>query len=51
MISWWLPYLAKGLTPDFNNGPGNDFSSDVSKQINSALGQVHLRERNIILVV
>ena len=25
MISWWLPYLAKGPTPDFNNGPGNDF--------------------------
>ena len=33
MVSWWLPYLAKGPTPDFNNDPGNDFKSDVSKQI------------------
>ena len=24
MISWWLPYLATGPTPDFNSGPGND---------------------------
>ena len=24
MVSWWLPYLAKGPTPDFNSGPGND---------------------------
>ena len=24
MVSWLLPYLAKGPTPDFNNGPGND---------------------------
>ena len=23
MISWWLPYLAKGSTPDFNNGQEN----------------------------
>ena len=28
MIFWWLPYLAKGPTPDFNNGPGNDSNSD-----------------------
>ena len=33
MISWWLPSLAKGPTPDFNNGPGNALNSDVSKQI------------------
>ena len=33
MISCWLPYLTKGPTPDFNNGLGNDFNSDVSKQI------------------
>ena len=24
MVFWLLPYLAKGPTPDFNNGPGND---------------------------
>ena len=24
MVSWLLPYLAKGPTPDFNSGPGND---------------------------
>ena len=23
MVSWLLPYLAKGPTPDFNSGPGN----------------------------
>ena len=33
MISWWLPHLTKGPTPDFNNGLGNDFNGDVSKQI------------------
>ena len=27
MISWWLPYLAKGPTPDFNYDPGNDSNS------------------------
>ena len=27
MISWWLPYLAKGPTPDFIYGPGNDLNS------------------------
>ena len=27
MISWWLPYLAKGPTSKFNNGIGNDFNS------------------------
>ena len=32
-ILWWLPHLAKDPTPDFNNGLGNDFNSDVSKQI------------------
>ena len=32
MISWWLPYLAKGPTLDFNNGPGNGFNVDLSKQ-------------------
>ena len=31
MISWWLPYLAKGHpTPDFHNGPGNDLNSSRS---------------------
>ena len=24
MVSWLLPYLAKGPTPNFNSGPGND---------------------------
>ena len=24
MVSWWLPYLAKDPTLDFNSGPGND---------------------------
>ena len=24
MVSWWLPYLVKGPTPDFNSGPGNN---------------------------
>ena len=28
MIFWWLPYLAKGPMPDFNNDLGNDFNSD-----------------------
>ena len=27
MVTWWLPYLAKGPTSDFNNGPGNDSNS------------------------
>ena len=27
MISWWLSYLAKGHTPDFNDGLGNDSNS------------------------
>ena len=27
MISWWLPYLAKGPMPDFNSGPENDSNS------------------------
>ena len=26
MVCWWVPYLAKGPRPDFNNGPG-DYSS------------------------
>ena len=30
MISWWLPCLAKGPMPDFNNGPGNDLNSSCS---------------------
>ena len=30
MISWWLLYLAKGIMPDFNNGPGNDLNSSRS---------------------
>ena len=38
MISWRLPYLAKGPTPDFNNGLGNDFNNDVSKQIRLCTG-------------
>ena len=24
MVSWLLPYLSKGPTPDFSSGPGND---------------------------
>ena len=24
MVFWWVPYLAKGPRPDFNNGPGDD---------------------------
>ena len=27
MVSWWLPYLAKGPMSDFNNGLGNDSNS------------------------
>ena len=27
LISWWLPYLAKGPMLDFNNGPGTDLNS------------------------
>ena len=27
MISWWLPYLAKGSMPDFNSCPGSDSNS------------------------
>ena len=38
MISWWLPYLAKSPAPVFHNGPGNDFNSDVSKQIRLCTG-------------
>ena len=32
-VSWWLPYLTKGPTPDFNsdfnNGPGGDSNSGL----------------------
>ena len=38
MISWWLPYLAKGPISDFNNGLGSEFNSDVSKQIRLCTG-------------
>ena len=34
MISWWLPYLAKGPTPEFNNG----LRSDIRKQIRLCTG-------------
>ena len=27
LCSWWLPYLTKGPTPDFNIGPGNHSNS------------------------
>ena len=27
MVSWWVPYLAKGCRPDFNNGLGGDLNS------------------------
>ena len=27
MASWWVPYLAKGYRPDFNNGLGGDSNS------------------------
>ena len=27
MVSWWVPYLAKGCRPDFNNGLGGDSNS------------------------
>ena len=30
MMSWWLPYLAKGLEPDFNNGPRNQLNGSRS---------------------
>ena len=36
--------------PDFNNGLGNDFNSDVSKQIRHCTGSVHLHDRNILVV-
>ena len=49
-VFWWLPYLAKGPMPDFNNGLGNDFNIDVSKQIRHCTGSVHLHERNILVV-
>ena len=42
--------MVKGPTPDFNNGPGNYFNSDVSKQIRHCTGSVHLHERNILVV-
>ena len=29
MVSWWVPYLAKGCRPDFNNGPGGDSNSGL----------------------
>ena len=38
----------QGPMPDFNNGLGNDFNSDVSKQIRHSTRSVHLHERNII---
>ena len=46
MIPWWLPHLARGPTPDFNNGLENDFNNDVSKQIRLCAGQVHLHQPN-----
>ena len=27
MVSWWVPYLAKGCGPDFNNGLRGDLNS------------------------
>ena len=27
MVFWWVPYLAKGCRPDFNNGLGGDLNS------------------------
>ena len=39
MIVWWIPYLAKVPTPDFNNGPGNDFIVTYINKLDSALGQ------------
>ena len=50
MISWWLPYLAKGPAPDFNNGPGNDLNSEVVNKLDAALGQLHLHDRNVLVV-
>ena len=38
MISRWLPYLAKGSRPDFNDGPATDLDSDVIKQIRLCTG-------------
>ena len=29
MVSWWVPYLAKGYRPDFNQGPGNSNSGPI----------------------
>ena len=28
MVSWWVPYLAKGSKPDVNDGLGGDLNSD-----------------------
>ena len=41
MVSWWLPYLAKGPTPDFNSGPGND------SNIGCVLALQHLFESSL----
>ena len=41
IVSWWLPYLAKGPTPDFNTGPGND------SNIGCTLAFQHLFESNL----
>ena len=41
MISWWLPYLAKGPTPYLNSGQGND------SNIGSILAIQHLFESNL----
>ena len=41
MVSWLLPYLAKGPTPDFNNVPGND------SNIGCILAFQHLFESNL----
>ena len=41
--------LARGPTPDFNNGLGNKFNSDVSKQIRLSTGS-GAPARNILVV-
>ena len=41
MVSWWLPYLAKGPTPDFNSDSGND------SNIGCILALQHLFEYNL----
>ena len=42
MVSWWVPYLAKGPRPDFNNCPWDNLNSShiLASGVYSSLTQI-----------